>query len=125
MTKVVFYKQQGVYYGFHEEGHAEFSLDESPDELCAALSAMTMLIVNVAETVWGVNVDYMYEEDGGDITVTVKEAIPEYASSNEKQYAVSGLIEGYFYQLMDMIEDYGDYIDVEVEEKPYKTVTKT
>ena len=58
------------------------------------------------------------DEETTDITVTVKEALPEYASSDEKQYAVSGLIQGYFYQLMDMIEDYGDYIDVEEEEKP-------
>ena len=50
--------------------------------------------------------------------VTVKEAVPKYASSDEKQFAVSGLIQGYFYQLMDMIEDYGDYIDVEEVEKP-------
>ena len=79
---------------------------------------MTMLIVNTIETVWGVDVDYQIDEKTTDITVTVKEALPEYASSDEKQYAVSGLIEGYFYQLMDMLEDYSDYLDVEAEEKP-------
>ena len=123
MTKVVFYKQNGSYYGFHEVGHADYA-DEGFDIVCAALSAMTMLIVNTVEVVWGADVNYEFDAESGDITVTVKEALSEYASTDEKQYAISGLIEGYFYQLMDMIEDYGDYIDVEVEEKPYKTVTK-
>ena len=117
MTKVVFYKKHGIYYGFHEVGHADYA-EEGFDIVCSALSAMTMLIVNTIETVWGVDVDYQIDEKTTDITVTVKEALPEYASSDEKQYAVSGLIEGYFYQLMDMLEDYSDYLDVEAEEKP-------
>mgnify|MGYP002519508752 FL=1 len=117
MTKVVFYKKHGIYYGFHEVGHAGYG-EFGTDIVCSALSAMTMLIVNTIETVWGVDVDYQIDEKTTDITVTVKEALPEYASSDEKQYAVSGLIEGYFYQLMDMLEDYSDYLDVEAEEKP-------
>jgi uncharacterized protein YsxB (DUF464 family) len=117
MTKVVFYKKHGIYYGFHEVGHAGYG-EFGIDIVCSALSAMTMLIVNTIETVWGVDVDYQIDEKTTDITVTVKEALPEYASSDEKQYAVSGLIEGYFYQLMDMLEDYSDYLDVEAEEKP-------
>ena len=117
MTKVVFYKKHGIYYGFHEVGHAGYG-EFGTDIVCSALSAMTMLIVNTIETVWGVDVNYEIDEKTTDITVTVKEALPEYASSDEKQYAVSGLIEGYFYQLMDMIEDYSDFLDVEAEEKP-------
>ena len=117
MTKVVFYKQDGIYYGFHEVGHAGYG-EFGTDIICSALSAMTMLIINTIETVWGVDVKYEIDEETTDITVTVKEALPKYASSDEKQYAVSGLIEGYFYQLMDMIEDYSDYLDVEAKEKP-------
>lgn len=117
MTKVVFYKKHGIYYGFHEVGHAGYG-EFGTDIICSALSAMTMLIINTIETVWGVDVKYEIDEETTDITVTVKEALPEYASSDEKQYAVSGLIEGYFYQLMDMIEDYSDYLDVEAKEKP-------
>ena len=117
MTKVVFYKHNGVFYGFHEVGHAGYG-EFGTDIVCSALSAMTMLIINTIEVSWGVDVKFEMDEETTDITVTVKEALPEYASSDEKQYAVSGLIQGYFYQLMDMIEDYGDYIDVEEEEKP-------
>jgi uncharacterized protein YsxB (DUF464 family) len=117
MTKVVFYKQNGVFYGFHEVGHAGYG-EFGSDIICSALSAMTMLIINTIEVSWGVDVNFEIDEETTDITVTVKEALPKYASSDEKQFAVSGLIQGYFYQLMDMIEDYGDYIDVEEEEKP-------
>jgi uncharacterized protein YsxB (DUF464 family) len=117
MTKVVFYKQDGVFYGFHEVGHAGYG-EFGSDIICSALSAMTMLIINTIEVSWGVDVKFEIDEETTDITVIVKEALPKYASSDEKQFAVSGLIQGYFYQLMDMIEDYGDYIDVEEEEKP-------
>ena len=117
MTKVVFYKHNGVFYGFHEVGHAGYG-EFGSDIICSALSAMTMLIINTIEVSWGVDVKFEIDDETTDITVTVKEALPQYASSDEKQFAVSGLIQGYFYQLMDMIEDYGDYIDVEEEEKP-------
>ena len=119
MTKIVFYKWDNVFYGFEEQGHTGYG-ESGDDVLCAALSAMTMLIINTCETVWGVDVHYEIDDETTDITVTVKEALPEFASSDEKQYAVSGLIEGYYYQLMDLLEDYSDYIDVEAEEKPIK-----
>jgi uncharacterized protein YsxB (DUF464 family) len=117
MTKIVFFRNDGIFYGFEEQGHTGFG-EQGDDVLCAALSAMTMLIINTIEVSWGVDVKFEIDEETTDITVTVKEALPKYASSDEKQFAVSGLIQGYFYQLMDMIEDYGDYIDVEEEEKP-------
>ncbi len=117
MTKVVFYKQHGVFYGFHEIGHAGYG-EFGTDIICSALSAMTMLIINTVETVWGADVDYKIDDETTDITVTVKEALPKYASSSEKQFAIAGLFEGYYYQLMDLLEDYSDYIDVDVKEKP-------
>lgn len=116
MTKVVFYRQNGVFYGFREVGHAGYG-EFGSDIVCSALSAMTMLMINTMETVWGVDVDYDIDDETADITVTVKEALMEYATSDERQYAVSGLIEGYYYQLMDMLEEYSDYLDVEAEEK--------
>ena len=117
MTKVTFFKRNGVYYGFRETGHTGYG-ESGDDILCSALSAMTMLIINTIEISYASDVEYTIDEETTDITVTVKEALPKYASSDEKQFAVSGLIQGYFYQLMDMIEDYGDYIDVEEVEKP-------
>ena len=48
MTKVVFFRSGGSFYGFEEQGHSGFA-DAGEDILCAALSAMTMLIINTVE----------------------------------------------------------------------------
>ena len=45
MVKITFFKRDGVYYGFRETGHAEFE-DAGKDIVCAAVSAMTMLVIN-------------------------------------------------------------------------------
>ena len=36
-----------------------------------------------------------------------------------KRYAVSGIFLGYYQQLSDMLEEYGDYLDVQVVNRPY------
>ena len=48
MTKVVFRKSGGIFYGFEEHGHTGYG-ESGDDILCAALSAMTMLIINAIE----------------------------------------------------------------------------
>ncbi|MBQ0125733.1 MAG: ribosomal-processing cysteine protease Prp [Clostridiales bacterium] len=118
MTKVVFFKEGDNYYGFREYGHAGFE-EAGKDIICAALSAMTMLIINTIEVVWGSDVDYEIDDETADITVKAKEALPDFAESEEKQFAISGLFYSYYLQLNDMLEDYYDYLDVDVEEKPY------
>lgn len=120
MTHVTFYKRNGVYYGFREVGHAGMD-GFGVDELCAALSAMTMLIVNTIEVSFSAEVDYDYDPDTADIQVVVRSALPEYSEDENKRYAISGLIQGYFFQLNDMVEDYYKYLEVdETEDDPEK-----
>ena len=111
MTKVTFYKTNGIYYGFHEQGHSELE-DRGNDVLCAAISAMTMLIVNSVEACYDSRVDYTIDEETTDVTVICKSALPKFEPDVKKQFAVSGLIQAYFYQLMDLVEDYYEYLDV-------------
>ena len=111
MTTITFYKSNGIYYGFEEQGHTGFG-ESGDDVLCAALSSMTMLIINTIEVSYASNVDYTIDEETTDIRVIVKSALPKYESDEKKQFAVSGLIQAYFLQLMDLIEDYYDYLDV-------------
>ena len=118
MTKVVFFKDGQNYYGFREYGHAGYE-EAGKDIVCAALSAMTMLIINTIEVVWGSDVDFQMDEDTADLTVMAKGAIPEFSEDDTKQYAISGLFYSYYLQLNDMLEEYYDYLDVDVEEKPY------
>ena len=116
MTKVTFFKKNGVYYGFKETGHTGFA-PEGEDILCAAISALTMLMINAIEVSFASDVDYTIDEKTTDITVICKAALPEYAEDEKKAYAVGGLIYAYYIQLMDLLEEYDGYLDVrEVED---------
>ena len=111
MTTITFYKTGGFYYGFEEQGHTGFA-ESGDDILCSALSSMTMLIINAIEVSYASNVEYTIDEETTDIRLIAKSALPKYESDQKKQYAVSGLIQAYFYQLMDLVEEYYDYLDV-------------
>ena len=111
MTTITFYKTGGYYYGFEEQGHTGFG-DSGEDILCSALSAMTMLIINTIEVSYASTVDYSIDEKTTDVKLIAKSALPKYESDERKQYAISGLIQAYFLQLMDLIEEYYDYLDV-------------
>jgi uncharacterized protein YsxB (DUF464 family) len=116
MIKVVFYKCGNEYYGFRETGHAEFD-DEGKGIVCSAVSAMSMLVINTIEVSYGVDIDVDIDEKTADLKVIVKEALKKYSKDETKRYAISGLLEGYFIQLNDMLEEYYDYMDVDEEEK--------
>ncbi len=115
MLKVTFFKKNGVYFGFKETGHAGFD-DEGFDIVCSAVSAMTMLVVNAIEVSYCSEAEYNIINDSADIEVYAYGALPETGLSPEKQFAISGLIYAYYVQLIDLIEEYGDYISVEERE---------
>ena len=111
MTTVVFYKSDGIFYGFEEQGHTGYG-ESGDDPLCAALSSMTMFIINAIEVSYACKVDYKIDEKTTDIKLIVKSALPKYEKDEKKQFAVSGLIQAYFFQLMDLVEDYYEFLDV-------------
>ena len=111
MTTITFYKTNGFFYGFEEQGHTGYG-ESGDDILCSALSSMTMLIINAIEVSYDSVVDYSIDEETTDIRVIVKSALPKYEKDEKKQYAASGLIQAYFFQLMDLVEDYYEYLDV-------------
>ncbi len=115
MTRITFFKRNGVYYGFREVGHADYS-SMGDDILCSALSAMTMLVVNAIEVSYATDVDYEIDDKKAVITVKAMGALEEFESDEKKRYAVSGLIQAYYLQLNDMLEEYYDYLDVSEKE---------
>ncbi|MBQ1230281.1 MAG: ribosomal-processing cysteine protease Prp [Clostridia bacterium] len=119
MTKIVFFRSGGVFYGFEEQGHTGYG-EAGEDILCAAISSMTMLLINTIEVAYASRVDYEIEDGDTRIRVCAKSALPEYESDDYKRYAVSGIMMGYYCQLSDMLEEYGDYLDVSVQDKPYE-----
>ena len=118
MTKIVFYRSGGSYYGFEEQGHSGYG-DAGDDVLCAALSAMTMLIINTVEVAYASDVDYSVDEGATRIVVRSKAALPEFEEDERKRYAVSGLFMSYYYQLNELLEEYYDFLDVDVKDVDY------
>ena len=116
MIKFTFFKRDGVYYGFEEKGHAGYA-EAGDDIVCSAVSAMTMLIINAIEVAYASDVEYTINEDTTDIKVVARGALPEFESDERKRFAISGLIEAYFLQLNDMLEEYYDYLDVSEQEE--------
>lgn len=118
MTKIIFYRSGGVFYGFEEQGHTGYG-EEGGDILCSALSAMTMFLINTVEIAYASSVDYEIDDNTTTIRVTCRAALPEFEADECKRYAVSGIFMGYYQQLSDMLEDYGDYLDVQVINRPF------
>ncbi|MBE6670876.1 MAG: ribosomal-processing cysteine protease Prp [Ruminococcaceae bacterium] len=116
MIKFTFFKRDGVYYGFEENGHAGYA-ESGDDIVCSAVSAMTMLIINAIEVAYASDVEYTINEDTTDIKVVARGALPEFEADERKRFAISGLIEAYFLQLNDMLEEYYDYLDVSEQEE--------
>ena len=111
MTKITFYRQNGIFWGFQETGHTGFG-EEGDDILCSAISAMTMLILNTIEVAYKVSTEYTIDDVNTDIRVTCKEVL---TTKDEKiRFAVSGLLEGYYYQLVDLTEEYYEFLDVDL-----------
>ena len=77
MTKIVFFRSGGTYYGFEEQGHAGYG-EAGDDVVCAAISAMTMLVINTIEVAYASDVDYSIDEGATHIMVRSKAALPEF-----------------------------------------------
>ena len=111
MTKITFFRQNGIFWGFQETGHTGFG-EEGDDILCSAISAMTMLILNTIEVAYKTSTEYTIDDVNTDIRVTCKEVL---TTEDEKiRFAVAGLFEGSYYQLVDLTEEYYDFLDVNI-----------
>ena len=119
MTKVVFFRNDGIFYGFREQGHTGYG-EEGYDILCAALSSMSMLIINSVNVVFAGELDYTVDEGATEIMVQSKSALPEFEDDERKRYAISGLFMSYYIQLNDLMEEYYDYLQVEIVDKEYE-----
>ena len=119
MTKIVFFRSDGIFYGFRETGHTGYG-EAGDDILCAALSSMTMLLINSINVVFAGELDYTVDEGATKIVVQSRSALPEFEADERKRYAISGLFMSYYIQLNDLMEEYYDYLQVEVEDKDYE-----
>ena len=126
MTKIVFYRSDGIYYGFREIGHVGFG-DWGQDPFCAMLSSLTMYIVDDIEETYGGVAEYQIDEENVSITVRSKSALPAYEEDDRVRYAVSGLFLTYYLMLRDMLDHDDTYeftgdsgFEVEIVDKDYE-----
>ena len=118
MTKIVFFHNDGHFYGFEEHGHTGYA-ESGEDILCSALSAMTMLIINTVLVSYATDLDYRIDDETTDISVRCRAALPQYEEDDRKTYAISGLFHGYYQQIKDLTEEYYQYLEVELVEKAF------
>ena len=78
---------------------------------------MTMLVVNTIEISFAGDVDYQIDDGAAKITVESKCALPEFEEDEKKRDAISVVFQGYFYQLNDLVEEYYDYLEVDVKDE--------
>ena len=116
MTKITFYKSNGVFYGFEEKGHAGYD-EAGRDILCSAISAMTMLIINAIEVSYGSDADYIIDEETTDIKLIARGALARFEADEKKRYAIAGLILAYYEQLKELTEEYYEYLSVDAVER--------
>ena len=116
MTRITFYKSDDVFYGFEETGHTGYE-EAGRDILCAAISSMTMLIINAIEVAYGSEADYVIDEETTDIKLIARGALSAYEKDEKKRYAIAGLILAYYEQLKELTEEYYEYLQVDVIEK--------
>ena len=113
MTKAHFYKADSRFTGFKIKGHAGLSL-ETPDVLCAAVSSMTLLVINTVTDVFGCEVDFKQDEEEPSISLDIL------SCPSENSGAVDGVLKGFLLQLEDLSEQYPKNLYVEV----HKNTTK-
>ena len=117
MTTITFLRSGETFWGFRSYGHTGYA-EEGSDILCAAVSSMSLLVVNTIESGFGAPIDYQADEKIPHLSVAVPALIGGGIAENVR-FAVSGLIDAYRRQLQELAGDYPKYIRVAIcEEDP-------
>ena len=85
MTTVTFYQSNHVLYGFSTEGHTGYA-EAGSDILCAAVSSLTIFVVNTIETELSLPVvvdEREDDEDNASITLEVPALFSETRTSRQ------------------------------------------
>ena len=99
MTKVVFFRNDGIFYGFREQGHTGYG-EEGYDILCAALSSMSMLIINSVNVVFAGELDYTVDEGATERGTPNRKSKAQHSdSAGQRSPAVAGRFSSYDFSL--------------------------
>ena len=101
MTTATFFKKNGKIHKFNVSGHSGYS-EEGSDIVCAAVSSMVMLTVNVITEQLGVPCSLKVVED---------DALIELSLSTENEFA-HVLLSGLEREISNLSCDYPEYVRV-------------
>ncbi len=110
MTTITFLRSGETFWAFRSCGHTGYA-EEGSDILCAAISSMSLLVVNTIESGFGAPVDYQIDEETPALSVSVPALIVGGIDENIC-FAVSRLIDAYRRQLQELAGDYPKNIRV-------------
>ena len=110
MTTITFLRSGETLWGFRSCGHTGYA-EEGSDILCAAVSSMSLLVVNAIESGFGAPVDCQVDEETPSLSVVVPALVAGEIAENTR-FAVSRLIDAYRRQLQELAGDYPKYIRV-------------
>ncbi|UCZ52080.1 ribosomal-processing cysteine protease Prp [Bacillus shivajii] len=99
--------EDGTIHTFTMDGHAD-AAPHGQDLVCAGASAISFGSINAIAAICDVRLDVSMEDDGGFLRCRVPENLD--SDTYEK---VQILLEGMFYSLKTMEEQYGQYIRIE------------
>ncbi len=107
MIRWEFVIQDNKFRSFSVKGHA--GLAPAPhDVLCAAASAMTQLVLNTLQEVFGAELDLQIDEDKPLISAKIL-SVP-----SECESAVQGVLQGLLLQVKDLQIRYPDHLAVKI-----------
>ncbi len=106
MTRATFLTQDDIFVGFEISGHS-LHADFGKDIVCAAISSMTMLVVNTITEVYKQQATVKVDHKATAVSLSL--STPSEPSS--------GLLRGFFTELMALQADYPESVSVSVVER--------
>ena len=103
MTRAVFWEEDGRYIGFDISGHS-MRAEAGSDIVCAAVSAMTMLVVNTIREVYGTKAKVFSDTHRAVVSFMLEESDGH----------SSGLIGSFLTELQAVAQDYPENLSISV-----------
>jgi len=110
MTRISFFSVDGMFTGFKAEGHTGYA-PEGKDIVCAGVSALLQSTVQGLTDLLEIEVAVETKKKTGLFICRLPQALP-----GEKQQKADLLLRSMYLGLEQMAAEYGDYLQVFVEE---------
>ncbi len=112
MIRATFYKDGENYFGFDIKGHSGYA-ESGSDIVCASISSMAMLFVNMANDVFRVPFDFSSKEDTAEMSFSIK----------TESEAMSKALDTFMKCVSFVADEYPEFVDVKNKTVRFKAKT--